>query len=78
MSTTPAATLTVRLALHAICCARCSGIVPVEQAEQIRGGHWCCRSWDDCRARRATHRRITDALRAEGPPSGYDAGKVAA
>ncbi len=69
MITTRAATLTVRLALHAICCARCSGIVPLEQAEQIRYGHWCCRSWDNCRARRATHRRIADALRADDAAS---------
>ncbi len=75
---TPAATLTARLALHAICCARCSGIVPPEQAAHTPSGDWRCTDWHACAARRDTHRRIADALRAEGLPSEYDAGAVAA
>lgn len=72
MARTARACITRTLVLVAVACARCDGTMPPEQAEQIRGGHWCCRSWDDCRARRATHRRIADALRAD------DAGAVAA
>lgn len=74
MSPTPVATRTARLALHAVCCARCSGIVPVEQAERTARGHWCCRDFADCRDRRAQHRRIADELRAGSD----DAGEVAA
>lgn len=78
MSATPAATLTVCLALHAICCARCGGILPPERAEPAPSGDYRCKDWHACAYRRATHRRIADALRAEGLPSGYDAGAVAA
>ena len=62
----------VRLALHAVCCARCSGIVLAEHAERTERGHWRCRDFADCRYRRAEHRRIADALRAD------DAREVAA
>jgi len=68
------ATLTtrpVRLALHAVCCGRCGGIVLAEQAERYPLD-WRCRDWHACAYRRATHRRIADALRAD------DRGEVAA
>ncbi len=70
---TPAATLTVRLVLHAICCVRCSGIVPVEHAERTERGHWRCRDFADCRSRRDQHRRIADELRAGTDDAGRDA-----
>lgn len=68
-------TRTAQLALHAVCCARCSGIVPVEQAERTARGHWRCRDCTDCRDRRAQHRRIADALRRPAGTRSDDAGR---
>ncbi len=72
MSTTPAATLTARLALHRICCVRCSGILSPDHAERTERGHWRCRDFADCRYRREQHRRIADALRAGSDDAGRE------
>jgi len=72
MRSTPAATRTVRRALHRVCCARCGGIVPPAWTERAPNGEFRCRNLPLCRYRRDQHRRIADALRAD------DAGAVAA
>ncbi len=78
MTATPAATLTARLALHAICCVRCAGIVPPAWAERTERGHWRCRDFADCRYRRDQHRRIADELRRPEGTRSDDAGREVA
>ncbi len=75
MTTTPAATLTARLALHAICCARCHGIVPPDQAEPAPSGEYRCLDWHACAYRRAQHRRSADELRRPAGTRSDDAGR---
>jgi len=78
MTTTPAATLTARLALHAICCARYHGIVPPDQAEPAPSGEYRCLDWHACAYRRAQHRRIADELRAGSDDAGREVAAWAA
>jgi len=75
VSTADLTTRTVRLALRAICCARCSGIVPPDHAERTERGHWRCRDFADCRYRREQHRRIADELRRPEGTRSDDAGR---
>jgi len=72
MRSTPAATLTVRIALHRVCCARCAGIVPPDQATHTLSGDYRCTDWHACAYRRAAHRRIADALRAGSDDAGRE------
>lgn len=75
MTTTPAATLTTRLALHAVCCARCAGIVPPAWAERAPNGEFRCTDLPRCRYRWDQHRRIADELRRPEGTRSDDAGR---